>query len=324
MKKFIAILLCALMVFPFSACSSENKNEITVVLDWTPNTNHTGLYVALENGYYEELGLNVTIEQPPEDGAASLVASGRADFGVDFQDYLAPAFSKDSPLPVTAVAAIIQHNTSGIISMADKGIESAKDLEGHTYATWELPIEQSIIKDCMEKQQGDFSKLELIPSTITDAVTAIQNNVDSVWIYYAWDGIACDVAGLETNYFAFKDIDPAFDYYTPVLIANNDFLKNHPDKAKDFLKATSKGYEYAVQNPEEAADILLKHAPELNRELVVESQKYLADEYIADAEAWGIIDAERWNCFFDYLWDNKLIEKEIADNYGFTNEYLPE
>ncbi len=329
MKRFTALTLALLMLITITACNSTQKEDsaltdITFVLDWTPNTNHTGIYVALENGYYEEAGLNVTIQQPPEDGAASLVASGKAQFGVDFQDYLAAAYASDSPLPVTAVAALIQHNTSGIISMKDKGIASPKDMESHSYATWELAIEQSILKDCVESDGGDFSKVELIPSTVTDTITAIQTNVDSVWIYYAWDGIACDVAGLDTNYFAFKDIDPAFDYYTPVLIANNSFLENDSESAKAFLEATAKGYEYAIEDPEAAADILLKYAPELDEEIVKASQKWLADEYIADAEKWGVFDSDRWNAFFDYLWNNKLIEKEIADNYGFTNDYLPE
>jgi len=312
------------MILPFVSCTKKEENEITVVLDWTPNTNHTGLYVALEKGFYEELGLKVNIQQPPEDGATSLVASGKAEFGVDFQDYLAAAYATDDPLPVTAVAALIQHNTSGIISMADKGINSAKDLEGKSYATWDLPIEKAMIKDCMEKEGGDFSKLELIPSTVTDTMTAIQTNVDSVWIYYAWDGVACETKGLETNYFAFKDIDPAFDYYTPVLIANNSFLKDSPELAKAFLEATQKGYEYAIEDPGKAADILLKYAPELDRDIVKASQEYLAKEYIADAKRWGEFDQKRWDAFFDYLWDNKLTEKEIADGFGFTNDYLPE
>ncbi len=325
MKKIIIFTVALSMLFCLVSCgNSTSSKDITVVLDWTPNTNHTGLYVALEKGYYGAAGLNVTIQQPPEDGAASLVASGRAQFGVDFQDYLAPAYSTDDPLPITAVAALIQHNTSGIISMADKGITSPKEMEGHSYATWDLPTEKSIISSCMEREGGDFSKVELIPSTVTDTLTAIQTNVDSVWIYYAWDGVACEVKGLDTNYFAFKDIDPAFDFYTPVLVANNAFLESEPEVARAFLEATQKGYADAIENPEEAADILCKYAPELDRDIVLASQEWLADEYISDAEKWGIIDAERWNRFYDYLWNNKLIEKEIADNYGFSNDYLPE
>lgn len=324
MKRILTFILALTMLLCLVSCgTSSSEKDITLVLDWTPNTNHTGFYVALEKGYYAELGLNVTIQQPPEDGATSLVASGKAQFGIDFQDYLAPAYSTDSPLPVTAVAAIIQHNTSGIISMADKGITSPKGMEGHSYATWDLPTEKAIIKSCMEREDADFDKVELIPSTVTDTLTAIQTNVDSVWIYYAWDGIAAEVKGLDTNYFAFGDIDPAFDFYTPVIVANNAFLESAPDTAKAFLEATAKGYKDAISNPEEAADILCKYAPELDRDIVVASQEWLAEKYIDDATSWGVFDAERWNSFFDYLWENKLIEKEIADNYGFTNEYLP-
>lgn len=324
MKRLIILILCVLLTVPALSCGKESGKDITVVLDWTPNTNHTGIYVALEKGYYKDAGLNVTIQQPPEDGASALVASGKAQFGVDFQDYLAPAYATDEPLPITAVAALIQHNTSGIISLKDKGITSPKELEDNSYATWSLPTEQAIIRSCMEKEGGDFDKVELIPSTVTDTLAAIQTNVDSVWIYYAWDGVACDVKGLETNYFAFKDIDPAFDFYTPVLVANNSFLDENPEEAKAFLEATAKGYEDAISDPDAAADILLKHAPELDKDIVKASQAWLADQYIADAKRWGEFDSKRWNAFYDYLWNNKLIEKEIADDFGYTNEYLPD
>jgi ABC-type nitrate/sulfonate/bicarbonate transport system substrate-binding protein len=127
MKRFIAVLLTLVLLVGLSACGgSHNDQTITVVLDWTPNTNHTGIYVALANGYFEEAGLNVQVVQPPEDGAVALVASGKAQFGVSFQDSLAPAFAGDSPMPVTAVAALIQHNTSGIVSRAGEGMDTPR------------------------------------------------------------------------------------------------------------------------------------------------------------------------------------------------------
>ena len=109
----------------------KDLEKITFVLDWTPNTNHTGIYVAMANGYFEDAGLEVEVVQPPEDGAEVLVASGKAQFGVSFQDYIAPGLIGDDPLPITAVAAIIQHNTSGIISRAGEGMDTPKGLEGH-------------------------------------------------------------------------------------------------------------------------------------------------------------------------------------------------
>ena len=327
MKKFVIFLLTVSMLLGLAACGGSTAEEpITVVLDWTPNTNHTGIYVALAKGYFEEAGLNVQVVQPPEDGAVALVASGKAQFGVSFQDSLAPAFAGDSPMPVTAVAALIQHNTSGIVSRAGEGMDTPKGLEGKKYATWDLDVEKATIREVMEADGGNFDLVELIPSTVTDEVSALQSgSVDAIWIFYGWAGIACEVAGLPIDYFEFADIDPVFDYYTPVLIGNDAWLEENPDTAKAFHTALGKGYTYATEHPAEAADILMEAAPELkaNSELVYASQEYLAAEYIADAARWGEFDGERWAAFFNWLNENDLLDGELGPNFGYTNEYLP-
>ena len=133
-KKIIAVMAAAAALtglFAVSFRAGETK-QITVCLDWTPNTNHTGLYAAAQLGFYEEAGLDVTIVQPPENGAPLMCASGQAQFAVDAQDTIAAAFDMDEPLEVTAVAAMIQHNTSGIVSRAGDGIDSPRGLEGKT------------------------------------------------------------------------------------------------------------------------------------------------------------------------------------------------
>ena len=326
MKKFVMFLLCITLILGLTACGGQQEQTVTVVLDWTPNTNHTGIYVALANGYFEEAGLDVQVVQPPEDGAVTLVASGKAQFGVSFQDSLAPAFAGDSPMPVTAVAAIIQHNTSGIVSRAGEGMDTPRGLEGKKYATWDLDVEKATIRDVMAADGGNFDLVELIPSTVTDEVSALQSgSVDAIWIFYGWAGVACEVAGLDTDYFEFADIDPVFDYYTPVLIGSNAWLEENPDAARAFLAALSKGYTYAAEHPAEAADILMEAAPELkaNSALVYASQEYLAGEYIADAARWGEFDGERWAAFFNWLNENDLMEQKLDPDFGYTNDYLP-
>nr|WP_330407451.1 ABC transporter substrate-binding protein [Blautia argi] len=252
-KKWLAAALCVTMLAVLTGCKSssqaagtednkESKEEkLTFVLDWTPNTNHTGLYVAEEKGYFKEEGLDVEIVQPPEDGADALVASGKAQLGISFQDTMAPGVTGENALPNTAIAAVVQHNTSGIISRKGEGMDSPKGLEGKKYATWDAPIEKAMMKNVVEGDGGDFSKVELIPSTVTDEVSALKTkSVDAIWVFYAWGGVATEVAKLDTDYFAFKDLNPVFDYYTPVIIANNDFLKENPDAAKAFLRAVKK------------------------------------------------------------------------------------
>ena len=337
MKKFMAVMLSACMAFSLCACgntaternsdataekSTKNSKKITMVLDWTPNTNHTGIYVAQEKGYFKEAGLDVSVIQPPDNGATDLVASGGAEFGIDFQDTLAAAFSSDSPLPVTAVAAILQHNTSGLISLKKKGIDSPGKLEGHSYATWDSPIELAVLKNVVEKDGGDFSRVTLISTYVEDIVAALHADIESVWIYYGWDGVKCDMEGLSTNFLPFADMNPTFDYYSPVIIGNNDYMKKNPDTTKAFLSAVKKGYEYAAGNPSDAADILLKAVPELDEKLVQKSQEYLSKQYIADAAQWGEIDANRWNGFYQWLNENKLVDNALDENAGFTMDYL--
>ena len=323
MKKISKILiLCLILVLAVSCGKSKNNQKIKIVLDWVPNTNHTGLYVAKDLGYFKEEGLNVEIVQPPEGSTTALIGAGGAEFGISFQDTLAKSFAKENPVPVTAVAAILQHNTSGIISLKEKGIDSPKKLEGKKYATWEDNIEQAILKKLVTDDKGDFSKVKLIPYTITDVVTGLKTDVDAVWVYYAWDGIATERAGLQTNFLKIRDYGEELDYYSPVIIANNDFLKKNPEIAKKVLEAIKKGYEYAIKNPEESAKILVKNSPELDINLVTASQKWISKEYQSDAKEWGIIDGNRWNRFYEWLYKNKAVEREIPKDFGYSNEYL--
>lgn len=302
----------------------EDLEEITFLLDWTPNTNHTGIFVARDKGWFEDEGLKIDIQTPPLGGAASLVAAGRADFGIDAQDTMAPAFTAEAPLPVTAIAAIIDHNTSGIISRKGDGMETPGGMEGKKYATWDNPVEKAVIQSVVETAGGDFSKVQLIPNNITDEVAALKTKqVDAVWIFYGWSGVNAEVQGFETDYFHFRDINPVFDYYTPVIVTSDRMIEEKPEVIEKFMRAAAKGYEFAAKNPEEAAEMLLGSAPELDPSLTLASQKWLADQYVDEGKAWGLIDPERWDGFYRWLFDNDLIEVEIPEGKGFTNDFNP-
>jgi ABC-type nitrate/sulfonate/bicarbonate transport system substrate-binding protein len=316
--------MAALLVMVLGSCGgrTQGTGEIRVVLDWTPNTNHTGLYVALEKGYFAEEGLKVRILQPPEDGALVLLAAGNAEFAVDFQESLGPALARKDPLPVTAVAAIISHNTSGIMSLASRGIRRPQDLAGKRFASWETPLVTAVIRNIVEGDGGDFSAVQMIPNAATDAFSALATDVDAIWIYYAWDGIAAEIQGLDIGYLDFGRINPIFDFYTPILVTNTAYAAAKPEELRKFLRSLSRGYGFAMENPAEAAEILLKHAPELDRTLVIRSQEYLAAQYQADAPRWGEIDQARWDRFYGWMFEQGILEQDIRGQ-GFTNTYLP-
>lgn len=331
-KKIGALLLCAVLLFGLSACTAtpaanDSLTKITLSLDWTPNTNHTGIYVALEKGYFQEAGLEVTVVQPSENGAPAMCAAGQAQFAVDAQDTLAAAFTIDEPLEVTAIAALLQHNTSGVISRKGEGMHTPRGMENHTYSTWDSPIELAMLRAVVEQDGGDFSRVKLIPNTITDEAGALREKLtDAVWIYYGWGGISATLAGLEFDYFNFRDIDAVFDYYTPILIGNNAFMQENPEATKALLAALEKGYTYAIENPEDAAQILINGddtgSLRDSVELVTASQKWISTQYKAEVEQWGYIDPARWDGFYKWLWDNELIAKELPAGTGYTNAYL--
>ena len=302
---------------------AADTTKLTFVLDYTPNTNHTGIYAAIAKGYYAEEGLDVEVVQPPEDGADALVGAGKAQVGMSYQDVMANYLGSDDPLPVTAVAATIQHNTSGIISRQGDGITRPKGMEGKRYATWDQDVEKAIIKSVVTTDGGDFSKVQLIPASSSDEVTGLKaNEFDCVWCYEAWAVQNAKVQDFAYDYFSFRDIDSVFDYYTPVIIANNDFLKDQPDVAKAFLRATKKGFEYAEQNADAAAQILVDAAPEVDPALAKMSQEFLADQYTAEASSWGVIDSNRWAKFYAWMNENSLTPVKLDEAAGFTMDYL--
>ena len=271
--------------------NGADKQEFVIALDWTPNTNHTGLYVALDKGYFAEQGLDVKIVQPSEDSASTLVADKRADLGVYFQPNMVKRLNKGEP--ITAIAAITQDNNVGLLSLKSLNATSPKDLHGKRYSTWEDPVDDRIVASIV----GD--PLNPIPSESTDATTALRmNQFDYIIAYYSWDGIHAGLKGIETNFFYLKDANPVFDYYAPVLIANNDELSTNPDRYKKALSAISQGYKYASAHPDESADILVKLAPETNAELAKASQTYMSKQYLADDGTWGKFDYARWDRFF--------------------------
>ncbi|MFW6149204.1 MAG: ABC transporter substrate-binding protein [Atribacterota bacterium] len=327
-KKYalhILLTLLLLVVFSTPICSMEEQSfrEITVLLDWVPNTNHTGLYVAIEKEFYKQEGLEVNIIQPSEGGPAGLIAAGQGEFGISYQEQVTFARTSKESLPVVAIAAVIQHNTSGFASPVKKGIMRPADFEGKKYGGWGSPVEEATIKALMEIDNADFTNTEMVTIGAIDFFAAVQEYVDYTWIYYGWDGVAAELKDFPINFILLQDYAPELDFYTPVIITRETLLEEEPELIQKFLRATEKGYQYSIKNPETAVQDLLKHAPEISNDIAIASQKYLAEQYQADAPYWGVMERERWENYARWLYRQGLIEKMLDVETSFTNEFLP-
>ncbi|NLM74030.1 MAG: ABC transporter substrate-binding protein, partial [Clostridiaceae bacterium] len=303
------------------AANNESLRKVTFVLDWAPNTNHTGIYVARDKGYFKDAGLDVEIIQPSEGTSDSIVASGSAQFGISYQEGV--TFARAQGVPLVSLAAVIQHNTSGFASIKNKNILSPKDFEGKTYGGWGSPIEEATIKYLMDQEGADFSKVTIATTGDADFFQASQSGqIDFAWIFAGWDGIAAKLKGMELNYIDLGKIAPVFDYYTPVIITSENTLNKDEELVRSFMEAVVKGYEFAIKEPEAAADILIKAVPEIDAELVKESQKFLADKYQADAPYWGMQKVEVWENYTNWLYENGFIEERIDVTKAFTNKFV--
>jgi ABC-type nitrate/sulfonate/bicarbonate transport system substrate-binding protein len=329
MKKWLVLVLS---VFLITGCSSKKETEnakektqplkkVSVVLDWTPNTNHTGLYVAKEKGFFKKEGLDVDIIMPGEAGADQLVASGKAQFGVGYQEAITQA--RIQGVPLVSIAAVIQHNTSGFASPAGKQIQSPKDFEGKTYGGWGSPVEKSVITSLMKKENADANKVKIVNMGDTDFFTAVKRDIDFAWIYYGWTGVEAELRKEKINMVYLTDYSDKLDYYTPVLETNEKMIKESPETVKAFVKAAAEGYKFAIKNPDQAADILIKAAPDLDPKLVKKSQEWLSPKYQDDAKEWGIQKQEIWENYAQWMFENKLLDKKLDAKKAFTNEFLP-
>jgi ABC-type nitrate/sulfonate/bicarbonate transport system substrate-binding protein len=320
---FLVVALIAVSCQSAAPPATPSPTPVVAMLDWFPNTNHTGLYVALDKGWYAEEGLKVEIVQPAEGSTlVQVIAAGQADFGVSYQEEVSHARAED--IPIVSIAAIIQHNTSGFASPGDRGITRPKDFEGKRYGSWGSPIERAVLDVLMACDGGDVNEVEFIDIGWADYFTIVQRDVDFAWIFYGWTGIEAELRDMPLDIVMLSDWSYCVpDYYTPVIITSEQNIAEKADLVRSFMAATARGYEFAIENPAAAADILLKYAPESNPDLVRDSQEWLSPHYQADAARWGEQELEIWQGYADWMADRDLLPRDIEAEKAFTNEFLP-
>jgi len=325
MKRLMLLIAMLITILVFTACgrSTEELIPVKFLLDWVPNTNHTGIFVADENGYFEEAGLAVEIIQPGEVYPEAAVASGTADFGISFQEYVTLARADD--VPIVSIAAVLQHNTSGFASAAELNVTSPADFEGLRYGAFGTPFEAPTLKALMQYADGDFEKLEIVDTGWADPLALIaENQIDIAWIFYGWQGFQAQQQDIDLNILMMEDyFDYIPDYYTPVVIASEDSIADRPEVIEAFMEALSRGYDFAIENPDEAAEILVAAVPELDLELVKASQAWLSEHYQAEAPRWGEQKESVWQDYIDWMIEQGILLSPISASNAFTNEFLP-
>lgn len=313
-----------------AADGSGGTTKIRFALDWTPNTNHTGLFVAQEKGYFTDAGLDVEILPYNNSATATLVGAGSAEFGIGFQGPM--TFAKAAGTPVTSVMAILQKRSTGIGVRADRDdIQSPADLDGKTYAGFGSPGETETLTTIVKNAGGTGDvKIVTLQTSAYEAVYA--GEADATEPFATWEAIEAELRGQPFKLFAFSDYGFP-ENYEVLVMGNDDWMKDNADTTSKFVQAVQKGYRFAVDSPDEAAQILIDANPGAfeETELVTRSQAMLSADYMTDADGKvGPQVADQWDAYTQFLFDAKLLVDEAGATVTeppaaadmFTNEYL--
>lgn len=314
-----------------TACSTAVAEDpgpalrpVSVVLDWTPNTNHSGLYLAQSRGYFADAGIDLTIVEPGDTSGLQLLAAGQADFAFSVAEGLVPA--REQGAEVVSVATVIQHNTSSLISLAESGITRPRDLAGHSYGSYGSELEEALIRTLVECDGGDPDTVELTPLSSDDfRIGLTEHQFDTAWVFDAWDTIRLgQIDGLDVSTIPFLDhTDCIPDWYTPLVATSQQHLDDDPELVRDFLAALTHGYEDAIAEPQAAADAVHEAAPEIDEELLALSAQWLAPRYTDDPAHWGAQEAAVWDDFVGFLQDNGLADAGFDTDAAWTDDFLP-
>src|SRR5579863_10349169 len=291
-----------------STPTSQPLTTVKLALDWTPNTNHTGIYVALAQNWYRAEGIDLVLL--PYSASVSpdvLVSSGKADVGISSTEGIVADAATGQP--VVSIAAIIQHNTSALVTLASSGLNHPRDLDGKIYGGFGAPYESAVVGEII-KNDGGSGQFQNVTLSV-DAMQALEaHRIDFAWVFEGWEVIQAQRQGVKLNIFPIINYGVP-DYYTPNIITSPKEIQQKSDLLHRFMKATACGFDYARTHPQQAAQMLIDGAgkgvfPDTG--LVFASQAYLSPRYADSGRTWGWQDASAWHNYPQFILNSNGVD----------------
>lgn len=315
-------LALALAALAAPGTRGQELTHVTLALDWYPWSNHTGLYLAQERGYFRDEGLDVSIYVPanPED-VLKLVGSGKDTFGISYQtDVL---LARAEGVPVTSIAAMVQHPLNSVMTLQESGITRPQQLEGRTVGYPGIPSNEALLKTMVEHDGGDFSKVKLVNVGFDLVPALIGKRVDAIiGAYWVHESILAELQGHPVNIMRVEQYGVP-DFYELLLVASDDTVAQQADVVRRFLRATVKGYQDAAADHAAALDALVRANPETNWALEERGIELLAPLWTEGVPGFGWQTRERWQSYHDWLRQNGLLSRDVEIDRAFQASLLP-
>ncbi len=295
----------------------------TLVLNWTPNAHHLGVYVAQQMGWYREAGIDLEIIEPTEAGAEQAVGQGRAEFGISMAEGVLPA--REQGIPIVSIGTILPVNDSALMSLSSDGITEPADLGGKLYGGYNGPLETELIDRLAACGGIDPSTVEHVEVGNVDYLAGLEaDRFDVVWIFSGWDALrAREVEHAGIDLIEFEDhFDCIPNWYTPLFITSEKMIEDRPGLVRTFMDTTARGYRLAIDDPDRAAELMLEAVPQMDEQLIRASAAYYAPKFTTNGEQFGLQEQTTWSDFETFLVEAGALEGPVGVETAYTNEFV--
>jgi putative hydroxymethylpyrimidine transport system substrate-binding protein len=303
---------------------AQDPTKLTLALDWYPNANHAGLYLAQDRGYFDDAGLAVEIYTPADPAAAlQTVGAGRDTFGISYHSEI--LFAREQEVPVVSVAALVQHPLNSLMALADSGIERPADLVGKTVGSAGLPSDDAYLTTMLEFDGASIDDVEVVNVGFDLLPALLSGRVDAViGTYWTHETILAEQEGYPVTYLRVEEWGVP-DYYELILAAGEATIAEQGEAITAFLGAMQRGYTDAAADPDAALDVLLAASPDLDGDVERKGLDLLIPLWTDDgAVAVGTQTAERWDAFGGWMKDQGLLGEDVDIAAAWNGDLLPE
>ena len=322
-RSVLMLLPLAIVFMVAAACGDgeDEKTSVRVALDWFPNANHAGLFLAMEKGYFEEEGLDVTIYTPDNPATVLLtVGAGQDDFGLSYQTEV--LLAREQEVPVVSIAALVQHPLNSIMALKSSGIERPGDLKGKKVGSPGIPTDIPLLETMLKADGLTLSDVEMVNVGFDLVPALISKQVDAiVGAYWTHESISAENQGFPVNVMRMEDWGVP-DFYELVLVTSEQVVQEQPGLVQRFVRALARGYQEAAQDPQGAIDILKRHNPEIDEEIDRPGVELIAPLWIEGDLDFGWQTADKWVNLAMWMQDQGLLSAGVDANEAFTNRFV--
>ena len=296
---------------------AQDLEKVTLALDWYPNANHAGLFLAQERGYFAEAGLEVELYTPSDPTVVlQTIGAGRDDYGISYQTDVLLARAEE--LPVVSVAALVQHPLMGVMTLQESGITRPADLVGKTVGYPGIPSQRAFLSTMMESDGASIDDLELINVDFNLVPAVISGQTDAAMgAFWTHEPILAEQEGYPVNMMRVEEWGVP-DYYELVLVASEDKVLGDPHQIEALVGAMQRGYLDAIAEPDAAIAAMKAAYPELDEAVELIGIGLLAGVWLDADGIYGAQSAERWLTYADWMKSSGLIPAELDAASAFV------